>query len=126
MKVTLLSDGSVAFDVATAAEAIELARALQNGQAHSGEPVQAVANEAACIKEEAVLVEAESDVDDDAEVAAAAVAHDKAVVEKRPSDIAVLVDVSTGLADYFESQNERFKREQFLAACGLDMEAADQ
>lgn len=31
MKVTLNTDGTVAFDVATAAEAIALARALQNG-----------------------------------------------------------------------------------------------
>ncbi len=37
----------------------------------------------------------------------------------------VLVDVSTGLADYFESQNERFKREQFLQACGLEVEVAE-
>lgn len=75
MKVTLNSDGSVSFDVATAAEGIELARALQNGHAHSDVAVQAVVTEAACIKEDVVEFATDSDSDDDdVEVAASAVA----------------------------------------------------
>ena len=34
---------------------------------------------------------------------------------------AILLDVSTDLAEYFAGQNERFKREQFLASCGIEM-----
>ena len=90
MKVTLNSDGSVSFDVATAAEGIELARALQNGHAHSDVAVQAVVSETACASEDVVQIvtEADSDIEDEVEVAAAVVAQDTAV-GKRPSDYAI-------------------------------------
>lgn len=35
-------------------------------------------------------------------------------------DEAVLIDVAGDLADYFGGQNERFKRAQFLEACGVE------
>lgn len=37
----------------------------------------------------------------------------------------LLVDVSCRLADYFASQNDRFDRERFLVACGIDSENAE-
>lgn len=89
MKVTLNSDGSVSFDVATAAEGIELARALQNGHAHSDVAVQAVVEATACDREEAVLIEAEADDDEAvAEYVRTAVAEAEAA-PKRPSDYAI-------------------------------------
>ena len=90
MKVTLNSDGSVSFDVATAAEGVELARALQNGHAHAGEAVRAVVEAAACDREEAVLIEAEADDEEEAvaEYVRTAVAEAEATA-KRPSDYAI-------------------------------------
>ncbi len=35
---------------------------------------------------------------------------------------ASLLEVSDQLAHYFDSQNARFKREQFLEACGIEYE----
>lgn len=32
----------------------------------------------------------------------------------------LLVEISEKLADYFESQNERFDRERFMKACGIE------
>ena len=89
MKVTLNTDGSVTFDVATAAEATALARELQNGT-HNGNAVQAVVEAAACDREEAVLIEAEADEDDEAvaEYVRTAVAEAEAA-PKRPSDYAI-------------------------------------
>lgn len=90
MKVTLNTDGSVTFDVATAAEATALARELQSGAATNGHAVQAVVEQAACVQEEAVFIEAATDDDDeDVDVAASVVAHESAVVEKRPSDLEI-------------------------------------
>ena len=40
---------------------------------------------------------------------------------KTDEEEAILLDVSMELADYFAGQNERFKREQFLASCGIEV-----
>ena len=37
-----------------------------------------------------------------------------------PVEHPVLVRVADDLASYFASQNERFKRSQFLVACGIE------
>lgn len=50
------------------------------------------------------------------------------IIDKRWSDSMsddaeqVLLDVAGNLADYFASQNERFDRERFMSACGIDQE----
>lgn len=47
-----------------------------------------------------------------------------AIIARRRKDCStderlVLVEVAEDMANYFASQNERFKREQFLAACDV-------
>ena len=56
--------------------------------------------------------------------AVAKIIHDKWHEGISDQSEELLVDTASDLADYFASQNERFDRQRFLVACGIEEDNA--